>query len=76
MINLEQEFVESILRKFGKDSVVKLNLSNNGLKNLSNIETFCTTLKKLNLSKNEIEDIHPLSSLVNLLDLNLSENYM
>jgi Leucine-rich repeat (LRR) protein len=47
-----------------------------GLESIKNIEKFSNTLQILNLSNNEISNIHPISHLKLLIELNLSSNYM
>ena len=47
-----------------------------GLRCVKKIESFAGSLEALNLSKNELADISPVSQLVNLRFLDASENYM
>jgi hypothetical protein len=73
--NLDQDFVDAIFAKYGRD-VTSLHLSKNGLQKLQHIEQFADTLVKLNLSCNDIREVAPLASLHKLVELNLEQNEM
>lgn len=75
MQRLEDDFIDSILEKYGKD-ISKLNLSNNGLTCIRNIDRLGSSLTSLNLANNDLVDIRPLAALSSLRELNLAQNSM
>ena len=75
MKTLEKEFVISLIKKYGKN-LSKINLSNNGMEDITQIVHLAEYLIKLNLSKNSLRHISPLARLTFLNELNLSENQM
>ncbi|RYH17442.1 hypothetical protein EON65_28600 [archaeon] len=74
MLSLDEEFISSVLEKYGQE-ISKINLSNNGLQNLGSLGQL-PNLVKLNLSKNSLQDLSALQSLKKLTELNLAENQM
>eukprot|EP01038_Epipyxis_sp_PR26KG_P010507 gene10507-14119_t len=74
-MKLDNEFMSIIIKRFGSD-IAKLNLSANGIDDLTCIERLKATLLKLNLSRNQIYDLNPITPLVGLIELNLSDNFI
>ena len=73
MLKLDTEFIDSIIDKYGSD-LKRINISKNGLRCIENIHQISLVLEKLNLSKNDISDVRPISKLYYLTELDLSEN--
>ena len=73
MKSLSRDFVDAIRQTHGNE-LKKIKLSNNGLQCIKNIEYLSPVLEKLDLSCNDLNDIHPLSLLSSLVELDLSEN--
>jgi hypothetical protein len=73
MLSLSREFVDAIRQAHGNE-LRKIKLSNNGLKDVRNIEHLSPVLAKLDLSCNDLADLRPLSVLTSLEELDLSEN--
>lgn len=71
-MKLKDDILLSELSKY-KD-VVELNLEDNIIKNTVPIEIFKSSLKNLNLANNAVKNIWPLTKLINLKILDLSEN--
>jgi len=74
--------VRGILNHYGKPiyrsqllDIVRLNLSYQGIKDLTGIEQF-RNLEVLNLYKNDIEDVSSLRTLTELRELNLGGNHL
>ena len=73
MKSLSRDFVDAIRQTHGNE-LKKIKLSNNGLQCIKNIEYLSPVLEKLDLSCNDLNDIHPLSLLSSLVELDLSGN--
>ena len=72
-MNIPVDFINVIITKYGCN-IPDLNLSSNGLTSLNHIEKLKDALKTLNLSRNSLSDLKPLSLLKNLVRLDLSQN--
>eukprot|EP01033_Poteriospumella_lacustris_P006221 gene6221-4468_t len=75
MLDITDEFVQSLQGRYGS-SISKLNLSNNGLRDVRNLRLFATSLVKLTLNQNNMVDIGQFLEFPNLRELYLQENHI